>query len=104
MIPTQSITDTDFEDDIALLANTLIQTEYLLQAAVCTGLCVNANKTEYTFFFYQKGDISTLNGVSLKLVDKFTYRGNSVSSSENDINMTVIHRQSIIWSQTYPIK
>ena len=33
----------------------------------------------------QRGVISTLKGGSLKLVDKFTYLGNSVSSSENDI-------------------
>ena len=32
------------------------------------------------------GDISTLEGTSLKLVDKFTYLGSSVSSTEKDIN------------------
>ena len=36
--------------------------------------------------FKQTGDISTLNGSSLKLVDKFTYLGSSVSSTETDIN------------------
>ena len=51
----------------------------------------------------KKGDISTLNGCSLKLVDKFTYLRSSVSSTENDINMhlvkawTSINRLSIIW-------
>ena len=34
-----------------------------------------------------RGDISTLNGGSLKLVDKFTYLGSSVSSLENNVNM-----------------
>ena len=34
----------------------------------------------------QSGDISTLNGRSLKHVDKFTYIGSNVSSMENDIN------------------
>ena len=48
-------------------------------------------------------DISTLNGSSLKLVDKFTYLGRSVSSTKTDINMqltkawTVINRLSVIW-------
>ena len=37
--------------------------------------------------FNQRGNISTLNGSLLKLVDKFTYLENSVSSTENDINM-----------------
>ena len=37
--------------------------------------------------FNQKGDISTLNGGSMKLVGKFTYLESSLSSTENDINM-----------------
>ena len=32
------------------------------------------------------GDISTQNGSSLQLVDKFTFLGSSVSSTETDIN------------------
>ena len=53
--------------------------------------------------FNQKGDISTLDGTSLKLVDKFTYLGSSVSSTEKDIDTrltkawTAIDRLSIIW-------
>ena len=66
------------------------------------GLYVNAHKMEY-IYFNQRGDISTLNGSSLKLVDKFTYLGSSVSSTETDINTwlakawTVIDRLSVIW-------
>ena len=53
--------------------------------------------------FNQTGDISTLNGSSLKLVDKFTYQGSSVSSTETDIDMLLtkawaaINRLSFIW-------
>ena len=53
--------------------------------------------------FNQTGDNSTLDGTSLKLVDKFTYLGSSVSSTEKDIDTrltkswTVIDRLSIIW-------
>ena len=49
------------------------------------------------------GDISTLEGTPLKLVDKFTYLGSSVESTEKDIEMrltkawTAINRLSIIW-------
>ena len=63
---------------------------------------VNAHKTEY-MCFNQTGDISTLNGSSLKLVDKLTYLGSSVSSIETDINTrqakawTAINRLSVIW-------
>ena len=36
--------------------------------------------------YNQTGDISTLDGTPLKLVDKFTYLGSSVSSTEKDID------------------
>ena len=49
------------------------------------GLHVNAHKTEY-MCFNQTGDISTLDGTSLKLVDKLIYPGSSVSSTEKDID------------------
>ena len=66
------------------------------------GLHVNAHKTEY-MCYNQTGDISTVDGTSLKLVDKFTYLESSVSSTEKDIDMrltktwTAIDRLSIIW-------
>ena len=72
------------------------------QAACGIGLHVNADKTEY-MCFNQRGDISTLNGSSLKLVDKFIYLGSSVSSTEKDVKMrlakgwTAIDRLSVIW-------
>ena len=53
--------------------------------------------------YNQKGVISTLDRTSLKLVNKFTYVGSSVSSTEKDINTrltkawTPIDRLSIIW-------
>ena len=53
--------------------------------------------------FNQTGDISTLDKSSLKLVDKFTYLGSSVSSTEKDIDTrltkawTAIDKLSIIW-------
>ena len=82
--------DADYADDIALLANTPVQAEILLhsleRAAGCIWPYVNTGKTEY-MCFNQRGDISTLRGSPLKLLDKFTYLGSSVSSTENDINM-----------------
>ena len=65
----KTITDADYADDIALLANTTAQTQLhsLERADAGIGLHVSAHKTEY-MCFNQTGDISTL-----KLVDKFTY-------------------------------
>ena len=60
--PAKTITDADYADDIALLANTPAQAETLLhsleRAAAGISLHVNANKTEY-MCFNQTGDIST---------------------------------------------
>ena len=86
--PATTITDADYADDIAILANTSDQAETLLhsleRAAASIGLYVNAHKTEY-MCYNQTGDISTLEGTPLKLVDKFTYLGSSVESTEKDI-------------------
>ena len=105
----KTITDADYADDIAILANIPNQAETLLhsleQAAAGIGLHINAHKTEY-MCFNQTGDISTLDGTSLKLVDKFTYLGSSVSSTEKDIDTwltkawiirRIIDKLSTIW-------
>ena len=87
--PVQIFMDADNADDITLLANILAQAETQLhsleQEAARIGLHVNADKIKY-MCFNQRGDISTLKGWPLKQVDKFTYRGSSVASTENDIN------------------
>ena len=97
--PAKTITDADYADDIALLANTPNQAETQLhsleRAAAGIGLHVNAHKTEYMCY--------NQDGTSLKLVDKFTYLRSSVSSTEKDIDSrltkawTAIDRLSIIW-------
>ena len=102
----QTIMDAHYANDIALLASTPAQAETLLNSLEITyaglGIHVNTHKMEY-MYFNQRGDISILNGSSLKLIDKFTYLGNSVSSTETDINTwlakawTAIDRLSVIW-------
>ena len=104
--PAKTITDADYADDTAILANNPNQAETLLHSlertAAGIGLHINANKTEY-MCFNQAGDISTLDGTSLIMVEKFTYLGSSVSSTEKDINTrltkswTAIDKLSIIW-------
>ena len=91
---------------IAFLANTPTQAKSLLHSLerVARGIAlyINADKTEY-MCFNQRGDISTLSGGSLKLVDMFTYQRSSVSSSETGINTpqakawSAIDGRSVIW-------
>ena len=81
-------------------AETLLHS--LERAAAVIGLHVNAHKMEY-MCYNQTGDILTLDGTPLKLVQKFTYLGCNVSSTEKDIDTqltkawTAIDRLSILW-------
>ena len=103
--PAQAIMGADYADQIVLLVNTPTQAETQLhsleRAAAGRGLHVNAHKTEY-MCFNQRDDISTLNGSSQKLIDKFTYLGSFVSSTNRDIKRvakawTANDRLSVIW-------
>ena len=71
--PAKTITDADCADDIAILANIPNQAETLLHslepATAGIVLHVNAHKTEY-MCYNQTGDITTLDGTPLELVDK----------------------------------
>ena len=81
--------------------------EHLYMRLIC---CLFFLKLQYIYIYIteymcynQTGNITTLDGASLRLVDKFTYLGSSVSSTENDIDTrltkawTAIDRLSIIW-------
>ena len=85
-------------------STSLMSSSLLLQQclACLVRLHVNAHKTEY-MSYNQTGDVFTLDGTPLKLVDKFTYLGSSVSSTEKDIDTqitkawTAIDKLSVIW-------
>ena len=76
-------------DDQVLFENTSTQAEFLLyileQAAGSNGFYVNLSKTEL-MCFKQDEATSTLNGTPLKLVDRFTYLGSNIASTEIDVN------------------
>ena len=101
----QTVIDADYAEDIRFWANTPALAESLQHSleriAGGIGLHFNADKTEY-ICFNQWGDISTLKGKPLKRVEKFTYLGSSVSSTNNEINMwltkawTAIDKLSVI--------
>ena len=74
--PAKTITDADYADDIAILANTPNQAETLLHslelAAAGIGLHVNAHKTDACALI-KHATISTLGSSPLKVIDNFTY-------------------------------
>ena len=86
----ETMIDTHYADNLALLASAPAQAESLLhslkQAVVGISLYMNANK----MCFKQEGTISTLNGKSLKLVDQFTYPSRNISSTESDVNIGLL--------------
>ena len=81
--PAETMTDTDYADDLLLLAPA--NAESLLHNI---GLHINANKKEY-MWFKQEGTISTLSGRPLKFMDKFTYLNSNISSTERDVNIHI---------------
>ena len=87
--PAETITNTDYADDLALLANTSATAESLLHSLkhAVGGIDhhVNANKTEYMCF--KQGAISIPRGERQKLVHKFMDFGSSISSTESDVNI-----------------
>ena len=103
----KTITNADYADDIAILANTPNQAKTLLhsleRAAAGIGLNVNAHKTEY-MCYNQTGDISTLDGTPLKLVDKFTYLRSSgcpCGVVVKAMNCGIVVREFVLQSRYY---
>ena len=103
--PAKTITDADYADDIVILANMPNQPKHycIVWNELPQALDFMSRHTKLNVCFNQAGDISTLEGTSLKLVDKFTYLGSSVSSTEKDIDTrltkawTAIDKLLIIW-------
>ena len=93
MLNIDTITDENYADVMALFANTPTQAEFLQQSLeLVSWLLLEGNKTKY---------MTPLCGVHLKLTDKFTLLGISVSSTESEVNIrlevwTAIDRLSII--------
>ena len=81
-------------------AETLLHS--LERAAAGIGLYVNAHKTEY-MCYNQTGDISTLDGTPLKLVDKFTYLGRGCPRGVmvKAMNYGIVVREFVLQSRYY---
>ena len=86
------ITDTDYADDLALIADTIADAQTLLHgletASGDIGLYVNAKKTEY-MSYNQIGTMHTLSGDNIKSVSFFIYLGSNVVSTEADVKARI---------------
>ena len=88
--PSKHVTDLDYADDIALVADQINNAEFLLQslerAAQQVGLSLNNTKTEYMLINEDANHqhIKSLDGTQLKEVTDFKYLGSYVSDSKKD--------------------
>ena len=96
----ETITNADYADDLALLIITTTLTKSLLhsleKAARGIGLYVNSDKTE-SMCFILDSTISTLDDKSLKLVGKFKFSV-AISHLQKVMPTYTIDRLSIKWN------
>ncbi len=108
----QTITNLDFADDIALLANNLKDAEEVLHlveaSALTVGLGMNAKKTKAMVYNEAPSAINTLDGSDLEIVQDYKYLGTWIASSEKDFNIRkaqawkACNRMDKIWKSQLP--
>ena len=105
--PAKKITDVDYADDIALLADNNTNAQKLLhlleESAAVIGLYTNATKTELMCYHQKDEPIKTINNLNLKKVNNFNYLGNSIASTEKDVLIHIskawnaLDKLNVIW-------
>ena len=90
--PAVTITDADYADNMALMADTIADAQTLLYsletASGDIGLYVNAKKTE-CMSYNQIGTMHTLSSDGIKSVSFFFYLGSNVASTEADVKAKI---------------
>ena len=85
------LADTEFADDIALLADSVKEIQDLLcsleEEAAKVGLHMNEKKTKYMLDNLEDDSIITRSGKTLEKKDDFLYLGSWISTTEKDINV-----------------
>ena len=109
--PAVKITDADYADDLALLADSIQgATEFLHsleKVASEIGLYVNASKTEF-MTFNQDGTINSLNGEPIKSTELFIYLGSQIANTLKDVELRIAKSWSAldslrsIWKSSLP--
>ena len=90
--PAMKITDADYADDLAVLADILKDATFLLHSIERTakeiGLYLNADKTEFICFNQDASErMKSLDGEKIKQVEDFKYLGSYIASTEHDVNI-----------------
>ena len=90
--PAMKITDADYADDLAVLADILKDATFLLHSIERTakeiGLYLNADKTEFICFNQDASErMKSLDGEKIKQGEDFKYLGSYIASTEHDVNI-----------------
>ena len=90
--PAMKITDADYADDLAVLADILKDATFLLHSIERTakeiGFYLNADKTEFICFNQDASErMKSLDGEKIKQVEDFKYLGSYIASTEHDVNI-----------------
>ena len=98
------LSDIEFADDIALLANCTTDAQTLLhtveEIAASVGLRMNESKTKFMTEGNIVGDIVSLTGKNIEKVDDFVYLGSKIRASESDIDT----RKAKAWAACHKLK
>lgn len=111
--PAVCLTDIDYADDLALLADTNSDAEKLLHilenAASEIGLYINCKKTKYIAQNQeQETQIKSANDKNIESVDDFLYLGSYIESTAHDIDVrkakawSALNKLSCIWKSNLP--
>ena len=105
----KTVTDVDFADDIALLAESIENARELLhrveKSAASVGLHINASKTKVMTFNLEddSNTIQSITGEAISTVDDFVYLGSWIENTDRDVKIrkakawAAIHRLKSIW-------
>ena len=111
--PAVKITDADYADDLAVLADILKDATTLLhnieKTAKETGLYLNADKTEFICLNQEASEgMKSLSGEKIKQVADFKYLGSYVASTERDVGIRIgkawgaLNQLDKIWKSNLP--
>ena len=104
-VKAEKVVDTDFADDIALLADSVEEVQEILEevekAAAAVGLQMNEDKTKYLVKNIEDPTpVKAMSGKSIELVEDFLYLGGWVESTEKDIKV----RKAKAWAACHKLK
>ena len=90
--PAMKITDADYADDLAVLADILKDATFLLHSIERTakeiGFYLNADKTEFICFNQDASErMKSIDGEKIKQVEDFKYLGSYIASTQHDVNI-----------------